>query len=1242
MLENLRRDLSVFNSFDLLGKVGALHLLPENANRRISLDALAHLLAAQDQNEDAPSISRHRLDSLLRRHLAEDSDPGIADDPPHDMFTDEITFPNGPYVVFPGTIDGASDILRWLLRAGLRVNDGSGRVESFWEDVICASILCLSASDAIARRTGLERGTPPTFKDERGIMVPTASAMARGVRAVTFTQSELNSLTGDGIDFEPTIASLTVDLGEVDWDLYQFEHGALHYRPFVVADDKYIVPIPSSLLSGLIHRILCIADEYGILAEISQLYRQTVCSDIEEQLRYSGSHPVSVPLPKPEPSAFAEGLFSLDTDKIIYVQVVTDDRIDFVGDYEPSQWNTGQLQKALEQRAKDVVTHLSDSGTGSDRVLILTITESTGRMFLMTFGEPPHDSVRLVLSACSFKYMSLLDAGDPLWLWKYARASRRLHNQAQVFCLDVLDEYSTYRTRRSFYLSDQDRPESIIFAPNSGFDIKQSVSEELDPHGIPAYEPGYLVQVQAAFGKDIPIFFAPSLIHLQPALLVEGALPMPVWVVGQEKLDPTLKWVQKDLVEMVAYWLWQFESLLGPSLIELKDHVSILRVDLLLEDPENWIDVFESGEITDSRSNLAPYNFGTIPDGIQIHFHPAFLTRINEADNRGERELVHELLLHIYHFIQGAHSLPSNSMNSEMLESALETIAPLGRKKKMVLMTGNPVFFEDHGELPLPRAVQEADIDEILDCLGEHLVVKFGSEQNPSTQQIRGAIVNEAVRYLYGELQILVSTLDGADLLNQLLAYSESNIKENFSLDITMPTRVACFGHSDELVTGIYQDMQRSDTASLANRFLIEYVAAQPPSGNLRLSLERYDKLLALASEIYSLGTLSELNHFGLTDLEVTILPSRRLGFDHSAFESARNSFSAKLMVERVAHSEFEFSSHWESKLEEEDTNDKVPDVIKALDNAFELEFGSSLTHLVDLLTQVYNVGISQPGSVKKSSKSQLIASLARSLNWTREEVSTALDLLTIEPRKDFFRPPDNVRQEVYPWRFNRSWSCLRRPLLANGNETGSSILWGNRHLALAIQYLSNLAVTGRLKAATRPLKRILGDIREKKSKEFENSVGNAVSELTGTTTKIRLRKVGRKKIMAEGRDLGDIDVLGVIPSARTILCIECKALALARTPSEIRNQLEELFIGARGKPSTTQKHLKRVEWVEDNLDIVLQECFGLRQKGNWRVKPILVSDSELFASYLSESPFPVLSIESLKGMTVRDLSSSV
>ena len=886
------------------------------------------------------------------------------------------------------------------------------------------------------------------------------------------------------------------------------------------------------------------------------------------------------------------------------------------------------------------MNHIAETTHSADRILTLTVLESTGRQLLCSLAAPTCGNLQLMMTGTSFKAMSLADGRNPLWLWKFAQARARIHDKTEFLAFDILDEYAIYRSRQTYYLSDEALPDLIHIVPGEGLSVRQSNSERLDPHAVPAYESGYLMQVWSAFSQSIPISFPSMGYGSQPALVIEGSLPFPVWVTSQEQNEHRLRFIQVSLVDMAAYWIWQFESIIAPSLAELGHICTMFRIDLVLESPLLWMETLEgpgSMEVTPSSVIL---EFEGANDGVQVHLHPSFLKLNYGANNDGERQFVRELLLGLGEFLRERYSVRADSLSTSKVDEALEEVAPLGQKKKLINLASDPILYEAQSELPTVRTVQEADIQAILDYMGEHISAKFPNKGTLISKSDRNAVVKEAVHCLYGEIKQLVASFNSRELLSLLLAYNESNILERAQLELTYPTRLACYGRDEEMVDSISREMHANDIASLANRFLVEYTSAQQPSGSRPLSLEAYDRLLALASEICNLGMHSEFTYFDLIDMNLSILPSGRLGFDQAEYESARKSFMSKLSSTRVATAQRTFASHWSPNAEEERYSSHPSRISASFDEAFAREIGLSLTDLVSLFSDIYNLGAKQEVAVKKLSKQELSLSLCQTLGWTEEKVAFALDMISLGPREDFLKPFGTGSQEVYPWRFNRAWSLLRRPLVALGYEPKSTILWGNRHLISAIQYLTDLCSSGRLRATTDPLKRIIGALRQQQSAEFEDLVGDIVTGITGKSAKVRLRKVGHKKITKQGKDLGDIDVLGIVQSARIVLCIECKALAFARTPYEVRNQLKDLFEGTENKASTVQKHLRRVQWVKDNIDLVLEKGFELKRKGAWSVKPALVSDTALYASYLRDNPFPMWSVEDLKNMTVQDIVS--
>jgi len=85
----------VFDPVDLLATVAALQLLPENADRLIRIEALAHVAGGLQADRDKPKISLSKLRSILNSPPLSD-EIAQAEDPFPNPFVEEIAFFAGP------------------------------------------------------------------------------------------------------------------------------------------------------------------------------------------------------------------------------------------------------------------------------------------------------------------------------------------------------------------------------------------------------------------------------------------------------------------------------------------------------------------------------------------------------------------------------------------------------------------------------------------------------------------------------------------------------------------------------------------------------------------------------------------------------------------------------------------------------------------------------------------------------------------------------------------------------------------------------------------------------------------------------------------------------------------------------------------------------------------------------------------------------------------------------------------
>ena len=266
--------------------------------------------------------------------------------------------------------------------------------------------------------------------------------------------------------------------------------------------------------------------------------------------------------------------------------------------------------------------------------------------------------------------------------------------------------------------------------------------------------------------------------------------------------------------------------------------------------------------------------------------------------------------------------------------------------------------------------------------------------------------------------------------------------------------------------------------------------------------------------------------------------------------------------------------------------------------------------------------------SVSSRSRADLITTLTARLSWPPGKVAHVIDQLTMTSRESFLVPAaPHKPSDVYPWKFGRRLSYLRRPFLSIDVMGEQKLMWGMRHMFHSAGYLVTICLEGRLQARTVEMRSAMAELNDERGTHFNNSIAELLAR-DGRIVEARKSKFGDLRMP---KDLGDIDVLVVEKVNRRIAVIECKDLALARTPQELSNQLEGLTRGTvPSQGAATTRHARRVKWVHDNLPNLLAH-FGIGDVEDWQVKGMLVVDEPLFASHLRNIGMEVRSQEALR-----------
>lgn len=1209
-LNALVRLLAPDDPIDLLTAVAALQLIPENADRGVRLEALAHICVARRHCQRRSPVRRSRL-----RHICEY--PALRrlaplEDPFPNPFTENFTFDRGSFTVFPGRFDETTFVLRHLVMAVFRCSEPFPD-EQFLTDTHALITAVLVISNEIARRAGLRRGAPPRERPGRAILVPSRTRLQQLKRAVSFQCADLaDLLLAYGVPLA-ALDVLTTEFGHVAIDPYRVDNGALFARPIVRVGERLIVALPGQLLAAVRHTIVVQAWARGFGDELAQRYHSAVAFTAHESLAWLGHHPMWIePHNIPDVPLLGVGFQSMDTDKLIYVAVLTHSLQQYHEQAVYGLWDVRGIIPQIAEHVREIVEAFREEVAPGAHILFLLLVQGVGHVPFLT--DPGGDlPLTLGMTIADLQTIAWLPDRDVLTLWKFACAGDRVRRHAYVHTTSVLDEYELYRRcGQSYGLPDPEEEAGIILFPIGAGRLRREVVATYDPHTVAGGRPGFSIEVVWLYGPGSAPIAVPARVARaedDPVAVVVEGYGVPIWITSppDQAMPGALRFVYTEFTETIAYWLWRCTPGLAPLLASLTMVAERLHLQVHLTDPEAWAQSWTIEADTDKDVIVVEINQADVR--INITILPAAQRLFFGPDNGGERLLLVEIL-------RGIRALVPDSevLSDDALARLVDRYLPLSDQKRMVTLDlGAAPEFDARG-IPRYRPVCSADTAELLDELTIHLKTSTFPRgvQLPSH---RKRLLQHVVTFFYMRLERLVATLDPVGLLEHLVTHHEAVVYSNAAYEWQAHTSL-------ELRRSVRDEwaaeLPMYSSTAMASRFLLEYVVARPPNGEQPFSLSTYDRLLALADLIIHWGQLDDLIHYEVMDIEITLQESGRITLNRERYARANAAYLAALAGQGLP-SAAEFLERYLPR----ETEQERPPIVERFDRAAVAEWGLSLSEIMDFFDEAILFGREVDDAAATLPLAKFESEVAHRLSWPHERVVQALDLLALHPRHDFMKPPQgHTKGDVYPWRFNRSLSYARRPFLMRPLGETTEIVWGIRHVAVARHHLLRLCFERRLQAKSQEMLRLLGELNALAGAPFNNEVADLFRLHNRMGVYVQVARIGSLQLP---RQLGDVDVVVIDSSRRRLLLLECKTLAVARTPQEMGTEIRRLFTGSTNELSVVERHTARARWFEAHLSAVLAE-FRVATAGPWIVQAIIVVDTELFTPFLITAPLPVLS----------------
>ncbi|MGN6869479.1 MAG: hypothetical protein ACTHMY_13865 [Solirubrobacteraceae bacterium] len=1191
--------------------VAGLHVVAGNAGAIWRLQVLAGLAAEQPRRPSQPPLDSRSLYRMLTEGgLA--SAASVAEDPFEELLTEEIAFYGGSYLVGAGIAVDSPYTLRLLLRAFLLRDGLPAPVASELKQLSGAA---LSVSDVALRRAGLGRNSFPEGAPGR-LVVPPARELASLQRAMAFQVDDLAPLlprSQVGV-----LDPLTIGVASCRFSDSQLRGGALDRWPILRGGDWMVLARPFSVCTAVRHRVV-----HQVVATLGPdaatvLFGAEVDADVAEAFLQM-KLPTQIVRRRDETEPFSLLRARCDIDKVIAAVVLADDfsRLDDRSPY--TNFDAEPHVEAIRAQLEAVAETAAEDG---DEVLGLIVAQAAGRSVSFVPPRPRSRNLTITaLTAADLDVIGFIETGEPLALWKFARASAALAESTQISMFSPLDGYGAYRDNERSFAPFRGAT-LLAVQPGSGANYRWEARSARDRHGVED-SGGTVREVERESPEEArhgDLYYSPSMIREGIlARFINGA-PVGIWVVAAPgDFDLPLY-----VLDTVAYWLKELREPLGELLVELARRLRYVQFDVQLGEREYWL-----GSRPEPRSSDTG-RADVIGEGrVQLTLGPEIRRLVPASDNAADR-LVLGLLIDGIAVIANESGIDAVALIERQRAEIIDAAAPPGVKKHLLFLpTDDRPMLEPADERGRP--VQEADLTAARFAVGESLSATFGYRNEQIPHERRNDVLHHVVEFLFGEVRRVVSEATPDGMLELLMTANERLIADSEHRRMILAAREATYPAA---VGELRDDIARANQAAVCCRFLVEYTAAQPPSGQGRWSTSRYDEALAATSLLLDWGNLSDAIHGGLSTMDLLVSEHGQLRLvEYDRYEAGRSTYFDVYVERERDQSRQRFASQRHPDTGETSTMA----TLRPLDPFVKAEAGVTLNELGELLVAANLVARDLETQIVKLTRADAIAALGRVLQWDCDSaeqgsrISAGIAYLSMGPRADFLAPPGGKAPDTYPWLFARRWSYNRRPFIVRARDSGEEVLWGRRHVVQAMQILVGQMTSGRYQALaeTTALRRQLGRIADEKGAAFEREVAKVIRDDGRLPVAVRVRRLGGDRLeRAPGQSLGDIDVLVGDPSTRVIWALECKDLSGAAMAAEIAREMSEHF-RAVGTTSMT-KHAERVSWLEVRLPAALEL---LRLDGApevWSVRGLVVTSRPVHAPYIEDVTFPIVALSEL------------
>ncbi len=1169
-LKKIIDEAKKYEIYDLLSKISSLNLIIDNQNKGIYFDSLIATLISQPLSLYS---SKKRIKTKELRKLVsqiEKTELSLTIDPPEVLFIDRVRF-YGNYWVFSGNNYAPAFIIQKFIDA--LVFREKEYDPSFFQIALHIINFALTISNNIANALGygyhVQRKT-----EKKYVQIPNYEEIHKYASVLTFDLKELLSILKiDSSDF------LFIDFDETKLEeVLANDTQQFYQHPFIKTNgEKCILLNPTMIVPFAIHQIILEAERFGQKDILLSIFNENNWKDCKEALNILGHKKIkeqSIEINLFSSDSYKESLFTVGYNTVLWASIYFDNGINYYsnsmfdtcvinGESIPNQDHIDDIERKLEKYKLTCVGYI-------------TILCSFGRQ-LSVWNIHAAQKNTIKLDPCELHYISINERRIQNYIPQYIKAKSMIKDMFSpaISELNAIEIYDS--NHYSFYLDDSIKLKdiSLFFAPGDSLDYIARTTAEEDRRLIDAGDGIHLEDV--ILSDKLRRIYTPISLNRQ----IKYAVPTDnhiIWIQTDMPRSADEYNIIRSLTDALSFWLAECRDIID----SLELHEKTINVLIAL-----------SGEISQYKqlqNEINDLSFWLHYKGddkiIVMEWTPQAYQYTHCQTNCHEKEIILSLL----------HQLEERSYKTINLQRVSQVFRNENKKKFFSFnISDYPCYKPIFGENPSLSFQYQ---DELLDLIGDYIMGKYGLVGKiPDSDRVK--VANDIVGFLYHLLQHEVAKLK-LDRLYETLCYDLEVVLYNMLISRKRYTYdVACYPEREKQ---FIDENNRLNEISVSLKFLLEYIAACPPSGNQPIDVLQYSKLLTLCSEIINWAYKNDLFFYHAIFSPITLLESGRVGIERTEIDFLASLNSSVLEVQLRNDSDPSIERFHKSGV--------LKKYIDQLDDAFGEEYGFMLHEMLQCIDTIIYIGDNIDGDVKKASYDKLIEQIYSETGIVRDKIRKIISIISLTKREDFLNPPNPyVKEDVYPWRFNREMSFTRRPMV----YINDSLIWGNRQLFYMSMYIIESIENGKFKARSSKLRTVMGKVNDERGNLFNDAVAKRLNSIQGIIARGKVSKINKKRIEDEKKNaLGDIDVLCLIPDDYSIIAFEVKDFSFAKNPYEMEQEYKRMFVDG-DKPCFTTKHKRRVEWLQMHIkDIIIE--YNLKP-GKWKIFEAYIVNEDIISN---------------------------